>query len=194
MKRTSIIAVLLAGTATVGCDLLGIDDTRHRLLEVAPYKGNCQGLFETLCLQVREPGQDAFQNMYETPIGFAYQWGFTYVIRVEEKELDEVPADASSIRRTLDRQLSRTPVAPGTTFEITIPAELLSAAGPRLYDLQSESLELQCPEELPCEELATLVTAKARLGFTLAFPDPAGDPLVIQSWQECEPFGPCEGS
>ena len=79
-----------------GCGILGIDGSETRILEVAPYKAGCIGLFETLCLQVREPDEDSFGNTF-TPIrGFSYEWGFTYLIRVEDQDIDNPPADGSS--------------------------------------------------------------------------------------------------
>lgn len=183
MKHGPIIAALAAVVPITACDALGIDDTRIRIYEVAPHKGNCQGLFETLCLRVRVPGEEAFQNFLETPRGFDFEWGFAYLIRVEERELDEVPADGSSIRRTLDRLLSRTRVPPGTVFTVTIPSGFLATSAPGRYDLPSESLELQCLEPADCTELDSLVAEESRVHLALAFPESPDSPLLIQSWQ-----------
>lgn len=186
-----LATILILCTATAGCSLLGLDDTEERVLEVAPYKGRCFGLFETLCLQVREPGEEDFRNLFETPRRFDYDWGFDYLILVEERELEQVPADASSIRRTVKQVISKEPAAPGTTFELTIPAGALQDDGQGQFTIRAEAA-LVCPEALPCQDLTTLVQEETRLKLTVAFPDTPGDPMEIQAWLPCpEEFGPC---
>ena len=191
MRKALFAATIAMAAANAGCDFLGLDDTEERTLEVAAYKGTCFGLFETLCLQVREPGEEDFLNMYETPGGFDYRWGFQYVIRVEERELDRVPADASSIRRTLKRVLSIEPATGGATFQVTVPAGRLQNDGQGQLEIRGEAT-LACPETLPCEELVALAEAEARLRLTLAFPQNPGDPLEVRQWVQCpEDFSPC---
>lgn len=98
---------LLASLAT-GCGILGIDGYDGKVTwEVAPQKAACSGLFETTCLQVREPGSATYENFYGSIDGFDYQPGFQYLIRVGWHKVDPVPVDGSSRRYELLALLSK---------------------------------------------------------------------------------------
>ncbi|MEJ2163102.1 MAG: DUF4377 domain-containing protein, partial [Robiginitalea sp.] len=70
---------------------------------VNSYRVPCTGVAPMECLQVRKEGSDQWQFFYSNIIGFDYEPGYLYRIRVKEEALDpaEVPADASSIKYTL---------------------------------------------------------------------------------------------
>lgn len=188
--RSYHVRALLMMTALLlpGC---GADEVL-RELEVAPFKAGCTGVGPTLCLQVREdPGAD-FQNLYETPDGFEYEWGYSYVIVVAERRRDELLADASSITRRLDGVVSRTPVSPGTTFELVLAAEGLRPLGDSRFGLFSESVELTCSEGANCLELEDAALGEAYLRLTVAFGDEPTASMEILAWEPCSgPSGPC---
>jgi hypothetical protein len=187
MQKKILLSSVLFLTA---CGIL--DGNSLRLLEVAPYKAGCTGLGPMLCLQVRDVGEEDFRNLFETPIGFDYQWGFEYLISVEEEELDEVPADASSIRRRLDRVLSKTPVTPGSTFELLVAPQGLQPSGDSRYTLFSGPEQIECSIGPPCAELAALIASEVRTLLRLEFPAVLTDPFVLVGWTVCtNPFGPC---
>ena len=191
MRRNSLTWLWLPVLVCAGCGILGIDDSRTRTLEVAPYKGGCVGLFETLCLQIREPGQDAFENTF-TPIrGFTYQWGYRYLIRVEDTDIENPPADGSSIRRILLDVLSRTPAEEGLAFDITVAGGTTAEVSPDVYAIEDEA-RVRCPDTLACEDLRSLVVGGARIRFSLIVDGPPGEPFRITDWSPCaEFFGPC---
>lgn len=178
---TLLAAVSLAPLG--GCESFGINNTR--ILEVAAYKGNCVSLFEGLCLQTRSPGEADFTNLFEAPSGFIYEWGFDYVIVVEESQIENPPADGSSVRRRLERQVSKEPIVPGTQFDLTTPPTFLTMEAPGRYNIASETRELLCPETLACGELDTQIQAGTRLAFTLSFGDEPRDPIDIVAWAIC---------
>ena len=107
-RSACVIALALA---PLGCGLFG-EGSEVKTYEVNHYRLECSGVAVTLCLLVRESEAEDFTFMYETPRGFEYEWGYLYEIEVEERELSEVPADASTIRRTLRRAIENC----GTTF------------------------------------------------------------------------------
>lgn len=185
----------LIGVTAAGCGILGIGDSTVRTLEVAAHKGTCFGLFSTLCLQVREPGETEFSNMYETPRGFQYEWGFEYLIEVEEHDINDPPADGSSIRRVLRKVLSKTPVAPGSTFELTlIGGSGIRSLGPHRYSLFAGPETLACSGPVDCDELAGLVTEERWIRITLAHPEDRGQSFTITGWMACrEEGGSCVG-
>jgi len=105
-RRLVLLASLLAG-----CGILGIDGYDGKATwEVAPEKATCFGLFETTCLQVREPGASSYENFYGSIDGFDFQPGFRYLIRVGWHRVDPVPVDGSSRRYELIELLSKEPV------------------------------------------------------------------------------------
>lgn len=171
-----------------GCD----PDEVLRELEVAPFKDGCTGVGPTVCLQVREdPGAD-FQNLHETPDGFEYEWGYSYVIVVVERRRDELLADASSIDRSLDRVVSRTAVSPGTAFQLLVAAEGVQALGDSRFGLFTEPVELTCSEGASCAELEDAVLTEAYLRLTVAFDEEPAAPMQILAWEPCSgPSGPC---
>lgn len=70
---------------------------------VNSYRVPCTGVSPMECLQVRKEGSDQWQFFYSNIVGFDYEPGYLYRIRVREEQLDpaQVPADASSIKYTL---------------------------------------------------------------------------------------------
>src|SRR5262245_55387180 len=75
----------------------------------------CTGVAEQLCLQVRETSEAAWTNLHDAIVGFDYEPGYVYEIRIKEEAVANPPADASSIRRTLVSILSKTPVSASLT-------------------------------------------------------------------------------
>ena len=193
-RRLVATAGLLLLLAAGGCGILGIGDATVRTYEVAAHKGTCYGLFATLCLQVREPGDTEFQNLFETPSGFDYEWGFDYVIEVEEHDVENPPADGSSIRRVLREVLSKVPVASGSTFELTLGGGGLRPLGQDRYSLFAGPETAVCAGTLACDELAGLVRDERWLQVGFAHPEEPGLPFLITGWTRCpEEHGPCVG-
>jgi heat shock protein HslJ len=74
-----------------------------------------------MCLQVRESSDASWTLLYDAIVGFDYEPGFLYEIRIQEEAVANPPADASSIRRTLVSILSKTPAPSliGPTWRLT---------------------------------------------------------------------------
>ena len=80
-----------------------------RTLQVAPTRVECVGVGPMTCLQVRETADAPWTLMYAEIVGFDYEPGYHYAIRIKEEVVADPPADASALRRTLVAVLSRTP-------------------------------------------------------------------------------------
>ena len=194
MPRTiSAALAVVAALAPMGCGLVGLDGSEIVEYEVAPHKGRCFGLFETLCLQVRTPGEQDFRNLFETPRGFEFEWGYRTVIRVEETPVDNPPADGSSIRRVLVRVLSRVAVEPGTSFDLRLSSEAFTRLGPDRYEVFNGEVVVRCLSEADCDALESVQVAAPELALALAHPARPGDPMDLVSFTACERFGPCAG-
>ncbi|RJF86145.1 META domain-containing protein [Sphingomonas cavernae] len=72
----------------------------------------CTGVAPMTCLQIREKETDRWQLHYG-PIGdFEPEPGIEYRLRIIEEKVDNPPADASSIRWTLDQVIEQRVVSP----------------------------------------------------------------------------------
>ena len=150
------------------------------------YRLECSGVAVSLCLLVRESKTADFTFMYETPRGFEYEWGYPYKIEVEERELSEVPMDASSISRTLRRVISKERVAAGTAFDV-----ILTTAGSRVSQLAPDAYRFYdaanfACTDTDCEGLAAAIADGAHIQYSFEHPAEPGDPLRLIDWTPCD--------
>jgi heat shock protein HslJ/predicted small secreted protein len=119
-------AFLLAACGTAR-DVAGPDETKGasanavlKTLQVAPARVECTGVAPQTCLQVRESSAAAWTLLYEEIVGFDYQPGYLYEIRIREEAVANPPADGSAIRRSLVAILSQTsaPALAGPTWRL----------------------------------------------------------------------------
>ncbi len=94
--RLTLASVVL-GVALSGCSE-SPDTTR---LWIGPERVECEGVAPMMCLQVAESEDGNYQLFYDTIEGFDYQEGTSYVIDVSITEVENPPADASSLQYTL---------------------------------------------------------------------------------------------
>lgn len=88
-------------------------------LKVYHYKIPCMGESAQLCFKVERASGET-EAFYDAIAGFDYEWGYNYTIVVEEKTVQNVPADASSVTYKLKKVLKREKVAPEQTFELPL--------------------------------------------------------------------------
>jgi heat shock protein HslJ len=71
----------------------------------------CEGVAPMTCLQVQEsdsPEPGKWGNFYSRIEGFTFEAGYLYRLRISKEMLEDVPADASSIRYVLVDVLEKT--------------------------------------------------------------------------------------
>ena len=81
------------------------------ILWVNSFTVQCEGVAPMNCLQVQEsdaPEQGKWRNFYASIEGFTYEAGYLYKLRIRKEMLEDVPADASSIRYVLVEVLEKT--------------------------------------------------------------------------------------
>ena len=81
------------------------------ILWVNSFTVQCEGVAPMTCLQVQEsdaPEQGKWRNFYSSIEGFTYEAGYLYKLRIRKEMLEDVPADASSIRYVLVEVLEKT--------------------------------------------------------------------------------------
>lgn len=72
---------------------------------------DCVGVAPQKCMLVRESADEEWTFFYDQIVGFEFEPGFEYELLVTETEVDNPPADASSIQVTLVEVVSKTAVA-----------------------------------------------------------------------------------
>ena len=71
----------------------------------------CEGVAPMNCLQVQEsdaPEQGKWRNFYSSIEGFTFEAGYLYKLGIRKERLEDVPADASSIRYVLVEVFEKT--------------------------------------------------------------------------------------
>jgi hypothetical protein len=98
-QRLSSIAITvpLLFTALVGCST----STETTRLWIGPELVECEGVAPMMCMQVARSEGGEYEFFYDEIAGFDYREGTSYVIDVEITDVDDPPADASSLQYTL---------------------------------------------------------------------------------------------
>lgn len=84
-----------------------------RTIEVSENRVPCTGVGPRECLQVRPSADAAWELFYSEIVGFPYEPGHRWVLRVAERPVANPPADGSSIAYTLLSVVSKTPAPYG---------------------------------------------------------------------------------
>ncbi|MCL7980648.1 MAG: DUF4377 domain-containing protein [marine benthic group bacterium] len=168
MKSTHAVWTLFAAAALAGgCGAEGADDASpgadaSKTLYVAHFKVDCVGVGPMECMQVRESTDDDWRMFYDQIQGFDYEEGYEYELRVHTEEVENPPADASSLRWILDEVVSKEAVS----AEPGAGAGLL--AGEWTLDSFSEGV-LAAADADPAEALAALASEGGAI--SIAFMD-----------------------
>ena len=85
-------------------------DVETTTLYVAPFKKPCVGSAPQQCMMVKENVEDEWMYFYGQIEGFEFVEGFEYELLVERHEVENPPADSSSIRWVLVDVVSATEV------------------------------------------------------------------------------------
>lgn len=75
---------------------------------IASQKADCIGVAPQECMLIKKGNSNSWQYFYSTIEGFNYEEGYEYLIHVKEEKLTNVPADASSIKYIMTKQISKT--------------------------------------------------------------------------------------
>ena len=106
---TCVLACATFGCAASTADLLGQEEVL--VLEVARETVSCVGEMVGRCIQVRDPGEGAWQIFYDPIEGFQHEAGVLYTLEVGRRGVSSPLADGSAYAYRLIRVLSRDPPA-----------------------------------------------------------------------------------
>ncbi|MGB5844296.1 MAG: DUF4377 domain-containing protein, partial [Anaerolineales bacterium] len=87
----------------------------QKTIYVGPELVDCVGVAPQKCMQVKENPEDEYILFYDQIEGFEYEEGFEYQLIISEEQVEDPPADASSIKWTLVSVESKEPVADSDT-------------------------------------------------------------------------------
>jgi len=182
--RGWLVASLLGAVAA--CDLMGLLGPTRRTYLVDHHPAECQGEALSLCLLVKEAGDQDYDFMYDGIEGFVHEWGFVYTIEVDEHRVRNPPADGSSVRRVLRRVVSKQRVPSATQFDIRLTSldGRVEEVAPDHYRIYW-STEFTCLD-VSCAELRAQIDAGAQLGFRFEYPATPGAPLTVVRWDVCD--------
>lgn len=105
--RTSVIAALIGISALTGCSSQSSGEVLR--MWIAPELAECTGVGPMECLQVSYEEGGPTELFYETIDGFTFEEGTSSVIDVRVDEVENPPADGSSLSYTLVEVISQTP-------------------------------------------------------------------------------------
>lgn len=94
--------------ALAACSLAGGEVTVETLY-VDAATADCVGVGEQTCLRVRRDPEAAWELFSDAIEGFTYEPGFTYVLEVEVRAVEDPPSDGASLAYRLVRVLAKTP-------------------------------------------------------------------------------------
>ncbi|MEM7208815.1 MAG: DUF4377 domain-containing protein [Pseudomonadota bacterium] len=167
-----LIVTVFAGLVLfglVGCGGgAGSDDSNASTVELNFHRNGCIGESTSLCLQVAD-GDDSYLNFYDAIDGFTFEWGYRYTLRIAATEIEDPPADASSIQYSLLEQIARTAATDAGEFDVMVLATDLNIERREsdLYLLNGEKL-FDC-DAVTCASLDALMSQEfaATMVFSL---------------------------
>lgn len=77
---------------------------------VGPERADCYGPFLRKCLQVKDEPAGSYRNFYGHIDGFDFESGYEYVLKVNTEQIENPPADGSSVKYTLLEKVSQSKV------------------------------------------------------------------------------------
>ena len=106
LKPALAMAVLFA---VAGACILTSSAKREARIWIAPETVDCVGVGPQKCLLVKESEDAEWGFFYDGIDGFTFVEGVSYVIDVEITEIEDPPADASSLEYRLIRVVEEIP-------------------------------------------------------------------------------------
>ncbi len=94
-------------------------------LRVNHYMNSCVGIEPRLCFLQQENNADSekWEYGYEEIIGFEYQWGYVYNLKVKVTDIPNPPVGSAEQEVRLVEVVSKEKVSSDVTFEITLRDE-----------------------------------------------------------------------
>ncbi|MBQ4820331.1 DUF4377 domain-containing protein [Aquimarina sp. MMG016] len=172
MKNTFLLLTTLLFLISCSNDEEIIEITT---LKVNHYKTTTNGFFfgglgTVLLVEERNQiGQNNFQPNFDGIVGFEYELGFIYDLKVSKTLLENPPQDASNTRIDLLEVISKTPVSSDTEFKVRLTLNQTDETFDNWvfvnqdnnYSIINSSIHIDCGNL--CNELSEKVTNKEQI-------------------------------
>lgn len=99
------------------------------VITVGPAKQPCTSIVPMECLQVTKGLGNKYQNFYSTIEGFDYQPGYTYRLKVSAENIENAAADASNVKYTLVRTISKRALSRTKWEAVSLNGTAVTAGG-----------------------------------------------------------------
>ena len=109
----SLLALLLNVACTAESSRRAPVPTEQVTMFVGSESVECEGVAPQTCLLVKFDPESESELFYDSIIGFEYEAGFEYELRVNKSDIENPPADASSIQYELIEIVSKTAITEG---------------------------------------------------------------------------------
>lgn len=76
-------------------------------LYVASKEVDCTGVGPQKCLLIKENKDDQWTFFYQGIEGFNYEPGYEYALEIKKEKIENLPADASSVRYILVKEITK---------------------------------------------------------------------------------------
>jgi len=114
-----LFSLIIAACATLPQDASTADptdspptaDSGTKTVLVGPILVDCVGANPQQCMLVKEDPQEPYTYFYDQIEGFEFEPGYQYELLVLSEDVEDPPADASSIQWSLVEELNKTPAA-----------------------------------------------------------------------------------
>ena len=107
----ALALVVVACTPTGGEPESAMPAGDTMTLYVGPELVECTGVAPQQCMQVKESADGEYRFFYDAIEGFTFEPGYEYELLVSVDQVDNPPADGSSLKYTLIEVVNKTPVA-----------------------------------------------------------------------------------
>lgn len=150
-------------------------------LDIAAEKVPCVGESARMCLLVSEDG-GPLEAFYDDIDGYTHIWGVATTLRVDRQEIEEPPADGSSVSWTRLATTASTARQAGDSFTLTF-----DPAQGSFFDVEAgttdatlvDGTELLCQEAAVCTALAAADEGEATFEVDFLYGEPLDGPIGV---------------
>ena len=161
-----IIIILLAGYYFLAACAREVKSEGKEIItiEVNHYRVPCVGAGTQLCYLTRQDNQAEWEYLFESIIGFQYQWGKIYELEVEKTHRKDVKADQSPISYELVRIVSSKDAPGDEPFALIVKDSDMVAIKKENGQLSLlGQYPLTCSSPALCEELDTRLQSQPNI-------------------------------
>ncbi|MFT4929275.1 MAG: hypothetical protein ACI8WB_005406 [Phenylobacterium sp.] len=129
----------------------------------------CFGVSQRLCIRSKDTPEAAFGYRYDPIANFAYVWGHRYQLKIAESQIENPPADGSSIATKLIAVIADVEDAVGSEYMMENVDMLAHTIVVQQEQYQFLGKPFTCSVELDCEALLNLTNTGGLLSFTFSY-------------------------